>query len=454
MKKSAKKKAPNPEPLDDCPVCLEVAIPPVTLNPCGHMMCGQCLLLVEKKLAFNCVVCREPIVDYVVSVNARARVLAAITTDDERALDAEFMLQYKGYLGVIATATTHRNALVAEIKTLDNHRARLISAIHLIVVRQEQLEYECETQRERLAELHNEENAQISRIEEIKRRGIARGGAYNADTLLAIAHRAEALARRSGDFECGFLCIPYEERNKCNALEALHALSFEESIGQREHIRVETLSLHSGGNPERSNCQWDDDEGAYVHTVFLAPIQSRSLTPHDLILDIRATSARSSHDAATFTLSVHHDDLRTDTDKHIFRTMFIRPQSMWCGRHTLFERRERPRSAQLEEIHGFRSILPLPDTTKVIILEDSIMGRYVSAHVDDYPEAVYSRELHCYMLERDVVNTMIEQHKDEIYANAVSSSVRLLLRPAPGVRRDALHGTVDVQVQIVCNYNV
>ena len=121
--------------LDECPMCLSLAVPPVVLRPCGHVMCGPCLDELERvapmprrfgdennnytnndgysddddyydlsdeiddfvgrdDASSKCVICRALIAEHVVPIDARSRALEA-ANDEQRAADATFMARYR-----------------------------------------------------------------------------------------------------------------------------------------------------------------------------------------------------------------------------------------------------------------------------------------------------------------------------------------------------------------------
>ncbi|GAG43487.1 unnamed protein product, partial [marine sediment metagenome] len=87
--------------LSQCPVCIDVAVPPVVLVPCGHVVCGPCLQKLQasaiassqQEPRFECPTCREDTKDFVVPVAARQRALLRANT--QQALDdVSFMADY------------------------------------------------------------------------------------------------------------------------------------------------------------------------------------------------------------------------------------------------------------------------------------------------------------------------------------------------------------------------
>lgn len=78
-----------------CPICLEDAIPPVILVPCGDVICGPCVqqlrvgaqtALIARRANFRCPCCRVLAKTYVIS-----RALEIVpTTDEQRQFIAEY----------------------------------------------------------------------------------------------------------------------------------------------------------------------------------------------------------------------------------------------------------------------------------------------------------------------------------------------------------------------------
>ena len=109
----------------DCPVCkCSVAVPPISLDVCGHTLCAECLdgmrrtegtLNRPRVAGFRCPVCRRLAHRYLVSMPLRALAQQRYDADDvER--DRVFMRRYEaeGDGPAPPTRVEHRRALLAE----------------------------------------------------------------------------------------------------------------------------------------------------------------------------------------------------------------------------------------------------------------------------------------------------------------------------------------------------
>ena len=76
--------------VDECSICLGLAVPPLVLVPCGHTFCDACWRAWAEVDA-KCAMCRSPVTTSVVPVQARARTLARLTSDADRARDAAYV---------------------------------------------------------------------------------------------------------------------------------------------------------------------------------------------------------------------------------------------------------------------------------------------------------------------------------------------------------------------------
>jgi len=120
-----------PEPtLPGCPLCFDdVAVPPVVLNECGHLVCGECLLMLEdprKKRAagFSCPLCRATVKSYVVPVQARTAALEhASVSDAKRAFDAHFMATHMRAPPAVTTSSRDAatDAVVETMRAVREH---------------------------------------------------------------------------------------------------------------------------------------------------------------------------------------------------------------------------------------------------------------------------------------------------------------------------------------------
>ena len=97
-------KRTHEDTLATCPVCIEIAVPPVVLWSCGHCVCGPCLRKLQAaaaekrssssgRVAFDCPECRRLITTYVVPMHARQQALEHASTEQALA-DLEFMQAY------------------------------------------------------------------------------------------------------------------------------------------------------------------------------------------------------------------------------------------------------------------------------------------------------------------------------------------------------------------------
>lgn len=130
--------------LDTCPICLEVATPPVLLIACRHIICGECLLEIISRYSANCEcpLCRQHFVEYVVPVEARQRALA-VASDEARAFDAHFMANFQYYSitrdKITVLKEEHLKKLLEKDHTISelnrlalSHKLQLINAISTI----------------------------------------------------------------------------------------------------------------------------------------------------------------------------------------------------------------------------------------------------------------------------------------------------------------------------------
>ena len=82
----------------ECPVCLDLAVPPVVLD-CDHIMCGPCVRELEgtrpvRSARFACPQCRRRVLTYTVPTVFRDAAYQAADDDQRTACDA-FMQEYR-----------------------------------------------------------------------------------------------------------------------------------------------------------------------------------------------------------------------------------------------------------------------------------------------------------------------------------------------------------------------